>query len=96
MNKKSILLAHEPDYADISAKTLRFYLQLSGHAHGGQIIIPGKGPLYLPSHARKYPAGMYNIDGMHLYSNSGLGTAELQFRYNSRPEIAEFTLFPVN
>ena len=93
---KAILLAHEPDYAEISSKTSRFYLQLSGHAHGGQIVIPGKGPLYLPSHARKYPAGMYNVDGMLLYSNSGLGTAELQFRYNSRPEIALFTLTSVN
>ena len=94
--KKAILLAHEPDYADISSKTSRFGLQLSGHAHGGQIIIPGRGALYLPTHARKYPAGLYNINGMMLYSNSGLGTAELQFRYNSRPEIAVFTLRSVN
>jgi predicted MPP superfamily phosphohydrolase len=90
--RKAILLAHEPDFADISAQTSRFILQLSGHAHGGQIVIPGRGPLYLPTHARKYPAGLYNIDGMLLYSNSGLGTAELQFRYNCRPEIAVFTL----
>jgi predicted MPP superfamily phosphohydrolase len=94
--QKAILLAHEPDYAEISSKTSRFSIQLSGHAHGGQIILPRFGALYLPSHARKYPAGLYNIDGMMLYSNSGLGTAELQFRYNSRPEIAVFTLRSVN
>jgi len=94
--KKAILLAHEPDYAEISSKTSRFVLQLSGHAHGGQIVIPRFGPLYLPSHARKYPSGLYDVDGMLLYSNSGLGTAELQFRYNSRPEIAVFILKSVN
>jgi predicted MPP superfamily phosphohydrolase len=94
--KKAILLAHEPDYADISSKTGRFILQLSGHGHGGQIVLPRWGPLYLPNHARKYPAGLYNVDGMLLYSNSGLGTAELQFRYNSRPEIAVFKLKSVN
>jgi uncharacterized protein len=94
--KKAILLAHEPDYSEVSSKTSRFHLQLSGHAHGGQIVIPRWGPLYLPSHARKYPSGLYNVDGMLLYSNSGLGTAELQFRYNSRPEIAVFTLKSVN
>jgi predicted MPP superfamily phosphohydrolase len=94
--EKAILLAHEPDYADISSKTARFVLQLSGHSHGGQISIPHRGPLYLPNHARKYPAGLYNVDGMLLYSNSGLGTAELQFRFNTRPEIAVFTLKPVN
>jgi uncharacterized protein len=90
--KQAILLAHEPDFAEISSKTSRFAFQLSGHAHGGQIILPRIGPLYLPDHARKYPTGLYNLDGMLLYSNSGLGTAELQFRYNSRPEIAVFTL----
>ena len=90
--QKAILLAHEPDFADTSAQTSRFFLQLSGHAHGGQIIFPGRGPLYLPTHARKYPSGLYNIAGMQLYSNSGLGTAELQFRYHSRPEIAVFSL----
>jgi uncharacterized protein len=94
--QKAILLAHEPDFADISAQASRFILQLSGHAHGGQIVIPGRGPLYLPTHARKYPAGLYNVDGMLLYSNSGLGTAELQFRYNCRPEIAVFSLKCVN
>jgi len=92
VEKKAILLAHEPDYAEISSKTSRFALQLSGHAHGGQIILPSIGPLYLPHFARKYPTGLYNVDGMLLYSNSGLGTAELQFRINSRPEIAVFTL----
>jgi hypothetical protein len=90
--KNAILLAHEPDFADVSSQTSRFSLQLSGHAHGGQIILPRRGALYLPNHGRKYPCGLYKLDGMLLYSNSGLGTAELQFRYNSRPEIAVFTL----
>ena len=33
----AILLAHEPDYADTSAATGRFDLQLSGHTHHGQL-----------------------------------------------------------
>ena len=36
----AILLAHEPDFAVISAKSKRFDLQLSGHTHGGQVILP--------------------------------------------------------
>ena len=39
----AILLAHEPDFADVSAATGRFSLQLSGHSHGGQMVIPGFG-----------------------------------------------------
>ena len=39
----AVLLAHEPDFADISAATGRFGLQLSGHSHGGQIVLPWLG-----------------------------------------------------
>jgi predicted MPP superfamily phosphohydrolase len=44
----AILLAHEPDFADISAAVGRFDLQLSGHSHGGQVVLPGFKPLFLP------------------------------------------------
>ncbi len=90
-----ILLVHEPDFADQSSITGCFDLQLSGHSHGGQINLPGLRSLYLPSLGRKYPSGLQRVNGMLLYTNSGLGTAELQFRYNSRPEIAVFTLLSV-
>ena len=83
----AILLAHEPDYAEISSQTGLFSLQLSGHSHGGQIILPLIGPLYLPLHGRKYPRGLYKVRDMYLYTNRGLGTAELQIRYNCPPEI---------
>ncbi len=36
----AILLAHEPDFADVSCATGRFDLQLSGHSHGGQVDDP--------------------------------------------------------
>jgi uncharacterized protein len=88
----AILLAHEPDFADKSASTGRFDLQLSGHSHGGQIVLPVVGPPYLPDHAEKYPFGMYEIEGMKLYTNRGLGMVHLPFRLNARPEISVFTL----
>ena len=44
----AILLAHEPDFADTSALDGRFDLQLSGHSHGGQIVVPFLGPPILP------------------------------------------------
>jgi predicted MPP superfamily phosphohydrolase len=88
----AILLAHEPDYADISAATGRFALQLSGHTHGGQVRLPFVGPLFLPRWGRKYPQGFYKVKGMLLYTNRGLGTAHLTLRFNCRPEITVFTL----
>jgi uncharacterized protein len=88
----AILLAHEPDFADISARTGRFDLQLSGHSHGGQVNLPLIGPLYLPRYARKYTSGLYHINGMIQYTNRGVGKVHVPFRWNSPPEITVFTL----
>jgi uncharacterized protein len=89
---QAILLAHEPDFAEISAPTGRFSLQLSGHSHGGQIILPMIGAPYLPPLGRKFPAGLYEVNGMKLYTNRGLGTSWLGLRVNCPPEITCFTL----
>jgi predicted MPP superfamily phosphohydrolase len=88
----AILLAHEPDFAEISAPTRRFSLQLSGHSHGGQINLPIIGAPYLPPLGRKYPGGLYSLDGMKLYTNRGLGTSWLGLRINCPPEITVFNL----
>ncbi|MBD2529948.1 metallophosphoesterase [Nostoc flagelliforme FACHB-838] len=41
-----IVLSHNPDTAEI-LQAWRVDLQLSGHTHGGQIVIPGIGPVVL-------------------------------------------------
>lgn len=87
-----ILLAHEPDFADISAASGRFAMQISGHTHGGQICLPFYGNLYLPRYGRKYPSGKYSVEDMVLYTNRGLGTSWLKFRFNCPPEITVFQL----
>ncbi len=88
----AILLAHEPDYADVSAKTGRFDLQISGHTHGGQIDLPVFGRLFLPKYARKYPCGLYHVGDMWLYTNRGLGMTHFHIRYNAKSEITVYTL----
>ena len=88
----AILLAHEPDYADVSAKTGRFDLQLSGHSHGGQVVLPFIGTPVLPYLGRKYPSGLYRVGMMWQYTNRGVGMARLKVRFNCRPEITVFTL----
>ena len=87
-----ILLAHEPDFADISAASGKFAMQISGHTHGGQICLPVWGNLYLPRLGRKYPSGRYLVEDMVLYTNRGLGTSWLKFRFNCPPEITVFQL----
>ena len=87
----TVLLAHEPDYADEVAR-LPVDLQLSGHSHGGQVRIPFVRPLFLPELGRKYVWGLYRIDGLTLYTNPGLGTVVLPVRCNCPPEITLLTL----
>jgi hypothetical protein len=88
----AILLAHEPDFADVSAATGRFSLQLSGHSHGGQMIIPGLGTPFRGSQFRKYPLGEYKVGNMVQYTNRGLGTNVFWIRINCPPEITIMTL----
>jgi len=88
----SILLAHEPDFADESAATGYFDLQISGHSHGGQVNLPLVGPPVLPRFGQKYPSGLYQVGQMYQYTNRGIGMTPPYVRLNCRPEITVFTL----
>ncbi len=90
----AIILVHEPDYADTVAQTGRFAWQLSGHTHGGQVVLPLVGAPVLPYLGRMYPAGHYTVGTMQLYTNRGLGSlpGRYRIRLNCRPEITLFRL----
>jgi len=90
-DEATILLAHEPDYADHVAR-YPVDLQLSGHSHGGQVRVPFVGPFYLPEMGRKYVWGLYTIGRLTLYTNPGLGTVGVPVRWNCSPEITLLTL----
>lgn len=87
----TILLAHEPDYADLAARDPRVVLQLSGHSHGGQVRLPFIGAPLLPPLGRKYPLGLRQVGGMQVYTNRGIGVLSPPVRFNCRPEITLFT-----
>lgn len=88
----AILLAHEPDFADVSAATGRFVLQLSGHSHGGQIRLPVLTRLALPAFAQRYVQGVEQVGPMALYVNRGLGTVGPPLRFNCPPEVTLINL----
>jgi predicted MPP superfamily phosphohydrolase len=89
-----ILLAHEPDFADY-ALGRQVDLVLSGHTHGGQILLPFLPPLFLPDMGTKYVHGWFRLrDGMQLYVNRGIGAVNLPFRFRCPPEITVITLQP--
>lgn len=88
----AILLAHEPDYAIVSAANGRFDLQLSGHSHGGQVRVPLLTKLVLPPLGRRFVMGLYHWNGMLVYTNRGLGLSGFRMRFLCRPEITLLTL----
>jgi len=92
-NEPKILLVHEPDYADYASR-YGIAVQFSGHSHGGQVRIPGVRPLFLPELARKYYEGYYRVGELQLYTNRGIGTVGLPFRFLCPPEITLVTLSP--
>ena len=88
----ALMLAHEPDFADETAATGRFFLQLSGHSHGTQIVPPIIGPVIRGRHFRKYPNGRYQVGDMVQYTSNGVGTHAVRLRINCPPEIVVVTL----
>jgi uncharacterized protein len=89
-----VLLLHEPDLADETCQDARVSLQLSGHTHGGQVLVPGKSPIFHPHLGKKYPHGLYKVKDLWLYTNRGLGVISVPLRINCPPEITQLTLIP--
>jgi uncharacterized protein len=88
----TLLLAHEPDYADTAA-LYPVDLQISGHSHGGQIRLPWLGPIVTTEKGQKYVQGLYKIkeSRLQVYTNRGIGMTYLPVRFLCRPEITVFT-----
>lgn len=82
----TILLTHNPDIFPKIPETVS--LTLSGHTHGGQIVIPGIGPLVVPSnYGKKYAYGLKEENHKKIVISKGLGTSILPIRFNCAPEI---------
>lgn len=90
---RRIVLAHAPAIAEMIDSS-GVELILSGHIHGGQVVLPLIGELYsnrTPYVSRVYREGQYSVNGMLLYANRGIGTSVVPVRFLARPEIAVFS-----
>jgi hypothetical protein len=86
---KRILLCHYPAVGEQVA--VRPYdLILSGHSHGGQVLIPLLGAVYLPPGTGKYIFGHYNSNLGKLFVSAGVGTTGIRVRFLCPPDIAVF------
>jgi predicted MPP superfamily phosphohydrolase len=87
---RRILLLHYPEMADTLGGP-RFDLILAGHSHGGQVRLPFFGAPFLPWGVGPYDLGYFETKGGPLYVNSGIGTYQIPWRFNCRPEVTLIT-----
>ena len=90
-NECRVLLAHNPDSVDTAFNT-SLSLVLSGHTHGGQVVIPFLGPPVLPVKNKDYSSGLISTSRTQLFISRGLGWAIYPVRFNCYPEIAVLEL----
>jgi predicted MPP superfamily phosphohydrolase len=92
-----ILVAHRPDAALDLAPGSRVDLTVAGHTHGGQVVVPGFGPLLTMSAVPRQVAagGLREVDGNAVYVATGVGMERNQapqVRLFSRPSIGVLEL----
>ena len=89
----SLVLSHRPEllpaYAEAGAD-----LVLSGHAHGGQVRLPGIGGLFAPGQGilPRLTSGVYARGETRLVVSRGLGNSAFPLRVFNPPEIVTVTL----
>jgi predicted MPP superfamily phosphohydrolase len=82
-----------PRIADSSRGRARIDLMLSGHTHGGQVALPGYGPIIVPSrYGKKYAGGVVPGPGYPVVVSRGVGMSILPVRFFVPPEVVEVTL----
>ena len=85
----TILIAHDPRRL-VEAAALDVQLVLSGHTHGGQVILPAVGAIA----GRKFPVlpGYATRDNTSIFVSRGVGTVYVPLRINCPPDVAVLTL----
>ncbi|BBF42137.1 hypothetical protein lbkm_0819 [Lachnospiraceae bacterium KM106-2] len=83
-----ILLAHNPIYFDSYAES-NYDLILSGHVHGGLVILPWIGGVLSTQLALfpKYDFGRFTKKNATMVLSRGLGSHTIKVRFNNRPEV---------
>lgn len=90
-NLESFLLVHHPE--KIESYTQSFsefsFTAFSGHAHGGQIILPFVGGVLSPNQGffPEFTDGLYEVDNNKLVVSRGLANSSFPARINNYPHL---------
>lgn len=82
----AVLLAHNPDTKELCSAH-SWDLMLSGHTHGGQIVVPFYGTPFRPVQDTRYLAGLKHWGSRQIHVTRGVGNL-LGVRLNCRPEVS--------
>lgn len=90
----TLLLSHNPDIL-IDAAASRADLVLSGHTHGGQIVLPWYGPAHTHTEhlSRREASGYLRRGRTQVFISRGVGEG-IPLRFGASPQIALLTLLP--
>jgi len=88
-----IALFHKPYFLE-DIKSYNIDLVLSGHTHGGQVVLAkfGNFNLSFAGAVSKYISGLYEAGKTKMYVSKGIGSVALPIRFNCKPEITKITL----
>lgn len=87
----TVVLTHNPDYFPQMPNFVS--LTLSGHTHGGEIVLPFIGSFFIPSeYGQRYRNGYIIENNKHLFVSRGVATLS-GGRFLDTPEINILTLY---
>lgn len=81
-----VLLTHNPDTKDVCSPYC-WDLMLSGHTHGGQVIVPLYGAPFCTVADTRYLAGLKPWGDRQIHVTRGVGNLH-GVRFNCRPEVS--------
>jgi len=85
----TIFLAHNPDTKDVVRA--HWDLMLSGHTHGGQVLVPFRGAHYAPVKDKRYISGLKPWGSRQIHVTRGVGNVG-GVRMGCRPEASLLVL----
>ncbi len=99
-NDFTILMGHAPDYI-LAVNDLKIDLCLAGHTHGGQVRIPGFGPISYDSNIpSEWARGFRSVGSTHLNVSAGIGCEHCEnvppIRVFCPPEMTLIELKPIS
>ncbi|MDD4095770.1 MAG: metallophosphoesterase [Oscillospiraceae bacterium] len=93
--ERRLLLVHNPDYILSRTSPADFGMMLSGHFHGGQVVLPFN--LHAILRGDQLPRqgiskGSFSKNGINGYISRGVGCVTLPIRFLAKPQISYLSI----